>query len=26
VSEAAAYEFGSRDFDHGIAIQPYPDG
>jgi hypothetical protein len=26
VSEVAAYEFGSRDFDHGIAIQPYPDG
>ena len=25
VAGAAAYEFGSRDFDHGIAIQPYPD-
>jgi hypothetical protein len=23
---AAAYEFGSRDFEHGIPLQPYPDG
>jgi hypothetical protein len=23
---AAAYEFGSRDTDHGIPLQPYPDG
>ena len=23
---AAAYEFGTRDFDHGIPVQPYPDG
>jgi hypothetical protein len=22
----AAYEFGSRDTDHGIPLQPYPDG
>ncbi|MDX6633094.1 MAG: hypothetical protein QOG26_1099 [Solirubrobacterales bacterium] len=22
----AAYEFGSRDFSHGIPIQPFPDG
>jgi hypothetical protein len=26
VKGAAAYEFGSRDFDHGIELQPYPDG
>jgi hypothetical protein len=26
VSGAAAYEFGSRDFQHGIPLQPYPDG
>ena len=23
---AAAYEFGTRETDHGIPIQPYPDG
>jgi len=23
---AAAYEFGTRDTDHGIPLQPYPDG
>jgi hypothetical protein len=26
VSGAAAYEFGTRDTDHGIPLQPYPDG
>jgi hypothetical protein len=26
VSGAAAYEVGMRDTDHGIPIQPYPDG
>ena len=26
VAGAAAYEFGTRDTDHGIAVQPYPDG
>jgi hypothetical protein len=26
VRGAAAYEFGSRDTDHGIPVQPYPDG
>ena len=26
VSRSAAYEFGSRDKDHGIPVQPYPDG
>ena len=26
VSGAAAYEFGTRDTDHGIPVQPYPDG
>ena len=26
VSGAAAYEFGTRDADHGIPVQPYPDG
>jgi hypothetical protein len=26
VSKAAAYEFGTRDLDHGIPLQPYPDG
>ena len=26
VKGAAAYEFGSRDTDHGIPLQPYPDG
>lgn len=26
VTGAAAYEFGSRDTDHGIPLQPYPDG
>ena len=25
-SGAAAYEFGTRDTDHGIPLQPYPDG
>ena len=26
VSRSAAYEFGMRDTDHGIPLQPYPDG
>jgi hypothetical protein len=26
VKGAAAYEFGTRDTDHGIPLQPYPDG
>ena len=26
VTGAAAYEFGTRDTDHGIALQPYADG
>jgi hypothetical protein len=26
VESAAAYEFGSRDFGHGIEIQPFADG
>ena len=26
VNRAAAYEFGTRDTDHGIPLQPYPDG
>jgi len=26
VSGAAAYEFGTRETDHGIPVQPYPDG
>lgn len=26
VRAAAAYEFGSRGTDHGIPLQPYPDG
>jgi len=26
VKAAAAYELGSRDFGHGIELQPYPDG
>ena len=26
VSGAAAYEFGTRDKDHGIPVQPFPDG
>jgi hypothetical protein len=26
VKGAAAYEFGTRDTDHGIPMQPYPDG
>jgi hypothetical protein len=26
VRGAAAYEFGTRDTDHGIPIQPYGDG
>src|SRR3954452_5362765 len=26
VGGAAAYEFGTRDTDHGIPLQPYPDG
>ncbi len=26
VEASGAYEFGSRDFEHGIPIQPYPDG
>ncbi len=26
VSGAAAYEFGTRDADHGLPVQPYPDG
>lgn len=26
VSRGAAYEFGTRETDHGIPLQPYPDG
>jgi hypothetical protein len=26
VERAAAYEFGTRDTDHGLPLQPYPDG
>jgi hypothetical protein len=26
VTGGAAYEFGTRDTDHGIPVQPYPDG
>jgi hypothetical protein len=26
IAHAAAYELGMREHDHGIAIQPYPDG
>ena len=26
VAGAAAYEFGTRDRDHGMPLQPYPDG
>ena len=26
VAGAAAYEIGMRQTDHGIPIQPYPDG
>jgi hypothetical protein len=26
LSGGAAYEFGMRETDHGIPIQPYPDG
>ena len=26
VSGGAAYEFGTRETDHGIPLQPYPDG
>jgi hypothetical protein len=26
VSSGAAYELGMRERDHGIAIQPFPDG
>ena len=26
VNRGAAYEFGARDTDHGIPLQPYPDG
>ena len=26
VAQAAAYELGTRDTDHGIPLQPYPDG
>jgi hypothetical protein len=26
VAGAAAYEFGSRDKDHGVPLQPFPDG
>jgi hypothetical protein len=26
VTGAAAYEFGTRELDHGIPVQPYPDG
>ena len=26
VRRAAAYEFGTRDTNHGIPVQPYPDG
>jgi hypothetical protein len=26
VPHAAAYELGMRERDHGMVIQPYPDG
>jgi hypothetical protein len=26
LSAAAAYEFGMRETDHGVPVQPYPDG
>jgi hypothetical protein len=26
LAAAGAYEFGMRETDHGIPIQPYPDG
>jgi hypothetical protein len=26
VRRAAAYEFGTRETDHGVPVQPYPDG
>ncbi len=26
VSGGAAYELGMREHDHGVPIQPYPDG
>jgi hypothetical protein len=26
VTGGAAYEFGTRDTDHGVPVQPYPDG
>ena len=26
IARAAAYELGMREHDHGIAVQPYPDG
>jgi hypothetical protein len=26
VQDGAAYELGMRERDHGMAIQPYPDG
>ena len=26
LSGGAAYEFGMRETDHGIPLQPYPDG
>ena len=26
VAGAAAYELGTRDLDHGVPLQPYPDG
>jgi hypothetical protein len=26
VPAGAAYELGMREHDHGMAIQPYPDG
>jgi hypothetical protein len=26
VTGAAAYEFGTRELDHGLPVQPYPDG
>jgi len=26
LSGAAAYEIGMREADHGIPLQPYPDG
>jgi hypothetical protein len=26
VPHAAAYELGMRERDHGIEVQPYPDG